>query len=66
MDDIPDLTFRAPATPMGSGPGFFSGDALLSWPGGYETDARICYANDTMFPATLVAILPQVMVQESR
>lgn len=66
LDDIPDLTFRAPAVPMGSPPEFFSGDALVPWPGGYETDGRIWYVNDTMFPATIVAILPQVHVQESR
>ncbi|MGL4310283.1 MAG: hypothetical protein ACRCSU_07325, partial [Paracoccaceae bacterium] len=66
LDDIPDLTFRAPAVPMGSPPEFFSADALVPWPGGYETDGRIWYVNDTMFPATIVAILPQVHVQESR
>jgi len=51
---------------MGQAPELFSGDALLSWPSGYETDARICYVNDSMFPATLIAIMPQVVVQESR
>ena len=66
LDDIPDLTFRAPAVAMDNPPGLFSGDALLAWPSGYETDARLWYVNDTMFPATLVAIMPQVQVQENR
>lgn len=66
LDDIPDVTFRAPIVPMDTSPGLFSGDALLSWPGGYETDARIWYSNDSMFPATIVAIMPQVETQEAR
>lgn len=65
-DDIADLNYRSPATLMGSPPPLFTGDALLSWPGGYETDGRIYYINDTMFPATVAAILPQVVTQEAR
>lgn len=66
LDDIPDLTFRAPSVAMNNPAGLFSGDALLPWPSGYETDARLWYVNDTMFPATIIAIMPQVSVQEAR
>lgn len=66
LDDVPDLTFRAPATPMGSPPPLFTGDALVQWPGGYETDGRIWYRNATVYPATILAIMPQVVVQEAR
>lgn len=66
LDDIPDLMFRSPATSMGSAPGLFSGDALVSWPGGYETDGRICFKHDNAYPATLVAVVPQVVTQEAR
>lgn len=66
LDDIPDLTFRSPSVAMDNPAGLFSGDALVSWPSGYETDARLWYVNDTMFPATIVAIMPQVSVQEAR
>jgi hypothetical protein len=65
-DDIPDLNYRNPAVLMGSPPALFTGDALLSWPSGYETDGRIYYINDTMFPATIAAIMPQVVTQEAR
>jgi len=65
-DDIPDLTYRAPATLMGSAPALFTGDALLSWPSGYETDGRIYYINNSMFPAIVAAIMPQVVTQEAR
>ncbi len=66
MDEVPGLTYRAPAVLMGSPPSLVTGDVLLSWPGGYETDGRIWYVNDSMFPATVAAIMPQVVVQESR
>jgi hypothetical protein len=66
LDDIPDLTWRAPATPMGQAPAFMTGDALIPWPGGNETNGRIWYVNDTMFPATIAAIMPQVVTQEGR
>jgi len=43
-----------------------TGDVLLSWPSGYETDGRIRFETNTMYPATIVAIMPQVVTQESR
>lgn len=66
QDEIPDLTYRSPATLMDSAPSLFSGDAVLAWPGGYETDGRIWYSNNSLFPATLIAIIPQVAVSEAR
>jgi len=66
MDEIPTLNYRLPSTPMDQAPALFSGDAFMSWPGGYETDGRIAYSTATLFPATLVAIMPQVVTEESR
>lgn len=67
LDEIPDLTYREPATLMGTGESLVTGDVQVgSWPGGYETDGRICYYNDTQFPATIIAIAPQVVTEESR
>lgn len=66
LDDVIDLNYRAPATPMGSPPSLFTGDALVDWPSGYETDGRIWYINDSMFPATLIAVMPQVTTMEAR
>lgn len=66
LDDIPALNYRDPSTPMGSPQPLYSGDALLAWPGGYETDGRLWYVNDTMFPATVIAAMPQVTVEEAR
>ena len=66
LDDIPLLTYRSAATPMGEGAPLYSGDAGLDWPGGYGTEGRIWYVNDTAFPATLIACVPQVVTQEAR
>jgi len=66
MDDIPEVMYRAPITPMGTPPPLFSGDTLMSWPGGYETDGSICYENDSGFPVTMVAFVPQVVTQDAR
>ena len=66
MDDIPDLTYRSAATLMDNGPDLFTGDALVDWPGGYETDGRIFYRNSDPLPVTLVAVVPQVVTQEAR
>lgn len=66
VDEIPDLNYRSPATPMGSPESLKTLDANVSWPGGYETDANIWYVNSTMFPVTISAILPQVDIEELR
>lgn len=66
LDSIPDLTYRSPSTPMGSGQPLVTGVVFLSWPSGYEVDAKIWYVNDTMFPATIVSTMPQVDVSEDR
>lgn len=66
LDIIPDLNYRDPATGMGDATPLFSGDALLPWPGGYETEGYIRYENDTVFPVTMVAIMPQVRTNEDR
>ncbi|MCP4206967.1 MAG: hypothetical protein GY767_07970 [Shimia sp.] len=63
---VPDSNYRAPSTPMDTPSPLYSGDAVASWPGGYETDAKIWYRNQSMFPDTLAAVLPQVTTQESR
>lgn len=66
LDPVPGLNYRAPSTPMGTPPPLTTGYVNMPWPAGYEVDARIWFRNDTMFPDTLAAALPQVMTQESR
>lgn len=66
LDEIPDLNYRLPPTPMGSPPPLFTGDALVSWPGGYETNGRIRFETSAMYPVTIAAIMPQIVTEESR
>jgi hypothetical protein len=66
LDSIAALNYRLPVTPMGEAPPLFSGDALLSWPGGYETDGRIWFETEQPFPVFIAAIVPQVVTQEAR
>ena len=44
----------------------YSGDAHISWPSGYETDGQMWYENETLFPATITSIFPQVVTEEER
>lgn len=60
LTPIRDLNDRDPSTPMGSAPDLFSGDARVPWPGGNETDAIIWFKHSAPFPATLVAVIPNV------
>lgn len=66
MDAIPALNYRLAETPMDRGAGLYTGDALVDWPGGYETDGRIYYQNNDPLPVTIIAAVPQVSTQEAR
>ena len=61
LDDIPDTNFRSPSTPMDTPPPLFSGDAKISWPGGYEQDGRVVWQSSDPFPAIIQAIVPHVV-----
>lgn len=64
LDPVPALSFRDPSLPMGQPPDLFTGDALMPWPGGYETGARVTVAPSGPFPCTLIGVYPQVMTQD--
>jgi len=51
---------------MDAPPPLFSGDKLVAWPGGYETDNRIEVTHDQPTPVNLVAIYPQIVTQDAR
>jgi hypothetical protein len=63
---LQEIEFRTPADPMDAPPPLFTGDKLVSWPSGYETDARVFVTNDKPTPLTLVAVFPQIVVQDAR
>jgi hypothetical protein len=63
---VQELEFRVPGDPMNAPPPLFSGDRLVAWPSGYETEARMFVGNDKPTPLTLVGIYPQVVTQDAR
>lgn len=44
----------------------YSGDKVVSWPQGYDTDAYVGFEIDQPVAATLVAVLVQVVTQDAR
>lgn len=58
------MQFRVASDPMGSPPAVFTGDIDLLIPSGYEKDARIVYINDQPLPATVVAVMPNVVTND--
>jgi hypothetical protein len=65
-DNMDPLYFRKASDPMGAPVPLFSGDKVVTWPEGYNGDGYLMYENDQPTPATLVAIMPQIVVQDSR
>lgn len=63
---IPATNQRAPAMVMGSPPPLFTGDAICAWTPGHNLEKRIAYRNDSGYPVQISAIMPQVVVSESR
>lgn len=58
--------FRRPSDPMSAPVPLFSGDKVVAWPQGYDTDAYAGFEIDQPVAATIVAIMPQIVTQDSR
>jgi hypothetical protein len=59
------MTYRNSSVPMGQAPRIGDGDFMISpWEGGWETSGRICIQNDSPFPMTVAAIIPQLNVSD--
>lgn len=59
--DMHPVEYRTTAVPLGQSPEIADGDSKpLLWNKGYETDGRISIRNESPFPGTLVALLPQI------
>lgn len=52
--------------PMNQPVPLFTGDQLVSWPKGYETEAYVQYTNDQPTAVTLEGIYPQIVVSDAR
>jgi hypothetical protein len=61
MDEIRTLD---PRKPVGTPPALYSGDYKLQFPGGFETDAYVCFEQRMPLPATIVAIVLRVQIND--
>jgi hypothetical protein len=50
--------------PIGQAPKLYHGDYKLDFPGGFETDLYVCYEQTDPLPATLVAIVGRLTVND--
>lgn len=66
LDALDTITFRSASDAMDGPIAPFSGDKVLSYPGGYDTDGFIWFVNDQPTPSTLIAIYPQMQTQDAR
>lgn len=66
VDSAQELKLRTPAVPMGQGPEPLTGDAELTWPGGYDPSMPIVIYKDRPLPLTVCAVMPQFESSEGR
>lgn len=60
------LLLRTASDKMDQAAPLFSGDKVVAWPDGYNTDAYIGFEVDQPVAATLVSVMPQVVTQDAR
>jgi len=60
------LMLRPTSNPMNQPAPLFSGDKVVPWPDGYNTDAYLGFEIDQPVAATIVMIAPQIVTQDSR
>lgn len=61
-----DILYRDSSMPMNNPPDTKTGDYLMLYPDGYNTNARIRIINEQPFPMTVVALYPQLETENSR
>lgn len=57
---IDGINYRSSADPMNQPPAVFTGDKDISFPDGYNTDARIVVVADQPLPMTVMGLMPQL------
>lgn len=61
-----ELQLRTPSVPMGQGPAPLTGDAEMTWPGGYDPAMPIMIFKDRPQPLTVCAVMPQFQSSEGK
>jgi hypothetical protein len=60
-----EFLYRSDGDLMDAAPPTLTGDYAMTYPGGYDTDARIRVICDQALPFTLVALFPLVVVEDA-
>ncbi|MES2348489.1 MAG: hypothetical protein V4641_13080 [Pseudomonadota bacterium] len=66
FDSLVRKTFRSSSDPAGVAPPLFSGDKNYEWEGDYDRDGFICWRQDQPEPTTILAVMPQLTVQDQK
>ncbi|MEN6527590.1 MAG: hypothetical protein ABFD65_13995 [Candidatus Polarisedimenticolia bacterium] len=61
MDEIKTLD---PRKPVGTPPALYSGDYKVQFPAGFDTDGYVCFEQRMPLPATLVAVVLRVQIND--
>ena len=65
-DNLLTMEFRTAANQMDRPVPLYTGDKLVDWPGGYETDGYIYIESDSPTALGIAGIFPQIVTQDSR
>lgn len=64
FDDLDELTFRSTSDPLTRAVPLFSGVRTHTIPADYDYENQICWRQDQPLPSMILAIMPQVHVQD--
>ena len=64
--NLTEMRYRTPSVPMGEAPPPFTGDVEMEWGGDYSKQMVVRIVKDRPMPMTVIAIMPQAVVQEGR
>jgi hypothetical protein len=62
--ELDELAFRDAADLMDTAPPLSSGDHVVEWRGGYDREGQMVLVHDTPTPCTIVALIPQLTVND--
>lgn len=64
FDRMDEMRTLDPRKPIGTPPALFSGDVKVQFPNGYDTDGYVCFEQKMPLPATLVAVVLRVQIND--
>lgn len=62
LEELEELEYRSGGNQTDEAPPLFSGDKVINWPEGYETEGTLTVVQRYPLPFTLAAIIPEVSV----